>query len=166
MVTNDIQVLVSGCTCIDVPEPDKGTFAAIPHSPTSNMPDFLCSAVPHSPNNTLDTCHDLQTLNQCGDGNFSTSIYSNSVKLCTDSSGTQFTHKICFTNISIEMNNTRIHFFYSLSPQCVAIESRARFRLYVTSYKIVVKGKKYNIIILIVNILFHSCLQLLISMKS
>ena len=149
MVTNDIQVLVNECTCIDVPEPDKGTFAAIPHSPTSNMPDILCSAVPHSPNNTLDTCHDLQTLNQCGDGSFSTSIYSNSVKLCNDSSGTQL--KMCFTNISVEMNNTKIVFFYSLSPRCVATGSRAQSKLYVASYNIVVKGKKYNIVIICCN---------------
>ena len=149
MVTNDIQVLVSGCTCIDVPEPDKGTFAAIPHSPTSNMPNFLCSAVLRSPNNTLDTCHDLKALNQCGDGSFSTSIYSNFVKLCNDSSGTQL--KMCFTNISVEMNNTRIHLFYSLSPRCVATKIKARSKLYVASYNIIVKGKKYNIVIIYCN---------------
>ena len=166
MVTKDIQVLISGCTCIDVPEPDKGTFAAIPHSPTSSAPDYLCSAILPDLTNTSDQCY---ALNQCGDKSFNTLIYSNSIKLCTNSSGTQFTHKMCFTNISVEMNNTRIHFFYSLSPQCVATGSKARSRLYVASYKIVVKGKKYNIItsiILIVKILFHSCLQLLISMKS
>ena len=144
VVTNDIQVLVSGCTCIDVPESNKTTFAAIPHSPTSSVSDFLCLAVLRDENNTLDTCHDLQTLNQCGGGpgSFNTSIYSNSVKLCNDSSGTQF--KMCFTNISVGMNNTRIHFFYSQSPKCLAIGKRTPSKLYIASYKIVVKGKKYN----------------------
>ena len=135
MVTNDIQVLVSGCTCIDVPEPDKGTFAALPHSPMSSVPDFLCSVTLPDLTNTSEQCY---ALNQCGDKSFNTSIYSNSIKLCTDSSGTQL--KMCFTNTSVGMNNTRIHFFYSQRPWCVATRSRALFKLYIASYKFIVKG--------------------------
>ena len=136
VVTNDIQVLTRECTCIDVPEPERGTFVAIPLSPTSDMPDALCLAVPQT--NISDQCHDLQSLNQCGDVDFSNSIYSSSIKLCSDSSGTQI--KMCFTNTSIEMNNTRIQFYYSQSPRCAATRIRVQSKLYIASYKIIVKG--------------------------
>ena len=167
VVTNDIQVLVSGCTCIDVPE---STFAAIPHSAMSSVSDFICLAALRGENNTLDACHDLQTLRQCG-GGFNTSIYSNSKKLCNDSSGTQF--KMCFTNISAGINNTRIHFFYSLSPWCVATRKRTQSKLYFASYKIVIVKGILSILLLyllynlIINrFCFDSCLQLPTSMKS
>ena len=133
VVTNDIQVLVSGCTCVDVPEPERGTFVAIPQSPNSSVPDALCLAVPLT--NISDQCYDLQNQTQCGDY-FSTSIYSNSIKLCGDSSGTQF--KMCFSNTSVEMNNTRIQFYYSQSPRCAATRSRVQSKLYIASYRMVI----------------------------
>lgn len=137
VVTDDVQVLVSGCTCIDVPEPERGTFAAIPLSPTSSAPDVLCLAVLRDQTNTSDQCYDLQTLYQCGSqDDFSTSIYSNSIKLCGDSSGTQI--KMCFTDTSAEMNNTRIHFFYPQSRRCNATGSRVQSKLYVASYKVII----------------------------
>ena len=142
--------LVHGCTCIDVPE---STFAAIPHSATSSVSDFICLAALRGEKSTLDTCHNLRTLRQCGEG-FNTSIYSNSIKLCNDSSGTQF--KMCFTNISVGINNTRIHFFYSLSPWCVATRKRTQSKLYcnIASYKIVVvKGISILLLYLLYNLI-------------
>jgi hypothetical protein len=156
VVTNDIQVLVGGCTCIDVPEPERGTFAAIPLSPTSSAPDVLCLALLRDQTNTSGQCYDLQTLSQCGD-DFSTSIYSSSIKLCGDSSGTQI--KMCFTDTSVEMNNTRIQFFFSQSRRCNATGSRVQSKLYIASYKIIIGIIGVDLLLVqhyYCNYLFHS----------
>ena len=153
VATSDIQVFGSGCTCIDVPEPERAPFLAIPRSPTSVEPDFLCIAVPHT--YTVNQCNSLR--NSCGE-NSADFIFFQSIRICSDSTGTQF--KMCFTNVTAEMNNTTFHFYYSQSPRCAATGYKVQSKLYIASYKMITQGttklEYRNLIIIIIHV-FRVC---------
>ena len=134
-MTNDIRIH-SECTCVDVPEPETSPYFAIPRFPTSVQPDIRCLAIP--PARSIEQCHSL--TNSCGDNNLDSSIYAQSIRICSDSTGTKF--KMCFTNVTAEMNNTRVHFYYSRSPRCPKTGYRVQSKLYIASYKIITQGRK------------------------
>ena len=130
VVTNNL-FLNQTRTSLDVPEPEKGTYMAVPISLTSDQSDIECQVVPTI--SKVGQCISLE--NRCG-GRFTESIYTKFIQICNISSHL----KICFSNVTEEIHNMPIHFFYSLSPWCTSTESRQPLRLYIASYKIVFEG--------------------------
>lgn len=120
--------------CVDVPQPEMAPFFSIRRS-ASNKRDSQCKAV-RVPGEE-DRCLDL--VNNC-DG-FSETLFVSSLTICSSSSSTT-NYQMCFSNVTEEMNNTRIHFFYSLSPPCQISTTgrRVASRLYIDSYEIIAQG--------------------------
>ena len=131
MVTKKIPRLVLGSTCqecINVPQPEKAPFFNLPLPPGN---DLLCTAV-HVPND-MNRCLNLHS--SCG--GFADTIFSTSITICSTSSSSN-DYQMCFSNITAEMNGTRIHFFYSTSTTCPS--GNVISRVYLDSYEIVVQG--------------------------
>ena len=135
--TVDTNPVYEGSICrqciINVTE--ESEFFALPRSPTSTKPDFLCLA--YHTQEDMEDCFDL--AHHCGvnDSTFDSTIYSPSLEVC----GTP--EMMCFSNVTHKMNNTKFNFFASAVSSCPALPSqRAESRLYVASYNLVTQGIK------------------------
>lgn len=133
MVTKKISGLNVGSTCqecVDVPQPQMAPNFNLPHSPGN---DIFC-AVLRVPEN-LHRCLDLSST--CT--GFTETIFSSSVTICSTNSSSD-DYKMCFSNLTTEMNGTKVHFFYSEDLLCDTTSETETSRLYVDSYEIVVQG--------------------------
>ena len=117
--------------CVDVPRPNRAPFFNIPRS-ESNKQDILCTAVLRvgegSCLNLNSSCH-----------GFSNTSFASSLTICSSNSSA-LNYRMCFSGITEHINNTKIHFFYSSSPDCPITDRRVTSRLYIGSYEIIAKG--------------------------
>ena len=141
VVTQKVSIFVgSTCdTCINVPQPERAPFFNIPRSLASNKRDILCKTV-RVPEET-DRCLDL--ANTCDD--FSNTSFSSSLTVCS-TTPSSIDYQMCFSNITREMNNTKIHFLYSSTLGCPSTGRKVTSRLYIDSYEIIAQGTRTIII--------------------
>ena len=127
------QMIGSTCqVCINVPLPDRTPSFNIPRS-VSNKQDILCTVV-RAPEER-GRCLNLTTT--C-DG-FNQTIFASSLTVCSTTPSTT-DYRMCFSSITKDMNNTKIHFFYSSSPRCTITDRRVTSRLYIDSYELFAQG--------------------------
>ena len=108
-------------------------FFALPHSPSSMKADFLCLAV-RLPTES-EECLNLMQHCESPNSTFSNTIYSSSLEVCGSP------EEICFSNVTHEMNNTKLNFFISETNSCPVLPSgRAESRLYTAHYNLITKG--------------------------
>lgn len=119
--------------CVEVPERQRGTFMAIPLSPTSDKFDLDCQVVI---NERTETGQCIPLQNRCAN-RFTDSIYTNAIEICKFPINNDH---VCFSNITREMDNTKFHFYYSLSFPCFS-------RVYIASYKLILEeGRSLNFV--------------------
>lgn len=140
VVTRQIPDLYIGRTCpvcINVLQPESTPFFNLPRS--NGERETLCKVI-RQPDVPPDRCLDLAM--SCP--NFNDTRFSSSLTICsTDSSMTDY--RMCFSNLSREINETKTHFFYSSQPVCTATGRRMASTLYIDSYDIIIQGtKKYR----------------------
>ena len=134
VVTENTSPVYEGSVCREcIINIIDGSFFALPRSPTSNEADFLCLAV----HLFTDTQHCLNLTSYCeGVGStFDSTIYSSSLEVCG------IPERVCFSNITQAMNNTRLNFFMSTTSSCPVLPvGSVESRLYIASYNLITKG--------------------------
>ena len=129
----DTILIYEGSVCTNcVINVTEASYFALPRSPASNQTDILCEAV-HTIGQT-ENC--LNLSNHCGGAEaFRSTIYSYSLEVCGNP------EEVCFSNVTREMNNTKLHFFISESNACSSsLSGVAQSRLYIGSYNLITQG--------------------------
>lgn len=121
--------------CIEIPlqgSPERGTLHILwPGSlnDSNNKQDRDCPIL------------SIETLKSCGSF-MRDKVYS--LEIVTDAVSRK--HSLCFRNMSVEMNNTRIHFFYETSEcnrRALGLETVSSYKNFIKSFWVILRGNFY-----------------------